>query len=64
MRRPSASQHVDFVAETKGTMSSMELRDVEKSKVTCARKFSAKITSDQAKYERVKTYGQLMDLVK
>lgn len=57
-------KHVYFIAETKGSMSSLELRDIEKSKIACARKFFAKITSDQVKYQVVDGYGALMDLVK
>ncbi|VVP39337.1 hypothetical protein PS850_04819 [Pseudomonas fluorescens] len=57
-------KHVYFVAETKGSMSSLELRDIEKSKIACARKFFAKITSDQVRYQVVDGYGALMELVK
>jgi len=57
-------KHVYFVAETKGSMSSLELRDIEKSKIACARKFFANITSDQVKYQVVDGYGKLMELVK
>lgn len=57
-------KHVYFVAETKGSMSSLELRDIEKSKIACARKFFAKITSEQVKYQVVDGYGALMELVK
>ena len=57
-------KHVYFVAETKGSMSSMELRKVEESKLECARKFFAKITSEQVKYDVVNSYGKLMELVK
>ncbi|MBK3848605.1 MULTISPECIES: type III restriction-modification system endonuclease [Pseudomonadaceae] len=57
-------KHVYFIAETKGSMSSLELRDIEKSKIACARKFFAKITSDQVKYQVVDGYGKLMELVK
>ncbi|MBA1265316.1 type III restriction-modification system endonuclease [Stutzerimonas stutzeri] len=57
-------KHVYFIAETKGSMSSLELRDIEKSKIACARKFFAKITSDQVKYQVVDGYGALMDLVR
>ena len=32
-------QHIYFVAETKGSMSSMKLREIEKTKIDCARKF-------------------------
>ena len=56
-------KHVYFVAETKGSMSSMDLRNIEESKIECARKFFAKITSDQVKYDVVDGYAKLMDLV-
>jgi len=36
----------------------------ENTKVACARKFFAKITSDQVKYQVVDGYGKLMELVK
>ncbi len=57
-------KHIYFVAETKGSMSSMDLRKIEESKIECARKFFAKITSDQVKYDVVDSYGKLMELVK
>ena len=57
-------KHVYFVAETKGSMSSMELSEIEKSKIKCAKKFFAKITSDQVKYDVIDNYGKLMELVK
>jgi len=57
-------KHVFFVAETKGSMSSMELRKIEEAKIECARKFFAEITSDQVKYDVVNSYGKLMELVK
>lgn len=57
-------KHVYFIAETKGSMSSMDLRKIEESKIECARKFFSKITSDQVKYDVVDSYGKLMELVK
>ncbi len=57
-------KHVYFIAETKGSMSSMDLREFEKCKIDCARKFFTKITSDQVKYDVVDSYGKLMELVK
>jgi type III restriction enzyme len=56
-------KHVYFVAETKGSLSSLDLREIEKRKIDCARKFFAKITSDQVKYDMVDSYGQLMAIV-
>ena len=57
-------KHVYFVAETKGSMSSLDLRKIEESKIKCARKFFGKISSDQVKYDVVNSYGKLMELVK
>ncbi|MEZ5505062.1 MAG: DEAD/DEAH box helicase family protein [Gammaproteobacteria bacterium] len=57
-------KHVYFIAETKGSMSSMDLRSIEKSKIECARKFFAKITSEQVRYDVVDSYGKLMELVR
>ena len=56
-------KHIYFVAETKGSMSSLELRSVEKAKIDCAKKFFAKITSDEVKYDVVDSYEKLMDVV-
>jgi type III restriction enzyme len=57
-------KHVYFIAETKGDLSSLQLRDIEKSKIACARKFFAKITNEQVRYEAIDSYGKLMQLVK
>ncbi len=57
-------KHIYFIAETKGSMSSMDLRKIEECKIDCARKFFAKITSEQVKYDVVDSYGKLMELVK
>lgn len=60
-------KHIYFVAETKGSMSSMELREVEKTKIECARKFfekiNASIPQDKVKYDVVDSYSRLMDVV-
>jgi type III restriction enzyme len=56
-------KHVYFVAETKGDLSSLELRGIEEGKIACARKFFAKITSDQVKYDVVDSYSRLMEIV-
>ncbi len=60
-------KHIYFVAETKGSMSSMELREIEKIKVECARKFfdeiNSKINPDKVKYDVIDSYGKLMEIV-
>ncbi len=57
-------KHIYFIAETKGDMSTMQLRGVEKIKTQCAKKFFSKITSDKVKYDVVDSYDRLMELVK
>jgi len=42
----------------------LDLREIEKPKIECARKFFAKINSDQVRYDVVDSYGKLMELVK
>ena len=48
-------------------MSSIQLREIEKTKIECARKFfieiSKKISTNQVKYDVVTHYDQLMDIV-
>ena len=60
-------KHIYFVAETKGTMSSMKLREIEKTKIACARKFfdeiGQRVSEDRAKYDVVTSYEKLMDIV-
>ncbi|RKY35523.1 MAG: restriction endonuclease subunit R, partial [Candidatus Omnitrophota bacterium] len=65
--KEGAVKHVYFVAETKGSMSSLELREIEDVKIKCARKFfdeiNKKITPKNVTYDVVDSYGKLMDLV-
>lgn len=60
-------KHVYFVAETKGSLSSLQLREVEKSKIACARRFFARLNEDagaeRVTYDVVTTYGELRQLV-
>ena len=57
-------KHIYFVAETKGSMSTMQLRKIEEAKIECARKFFDKIASEQIKYDIVDNFDTLMALVK
>lgn len=57
-------KHIYFIAETKGSMNSMELREVEKAKIECARRHFAKLNSDQLKYDVVNNYEKLLEIVK
>lgn len=59
-------KHIYFVAETKGSMSTMQLRGVENSKIECARKFfktiNRKLNSKHVKYDVVDSYAKLMEI--
>ena len=57
-------KHVYFVAETKGSISSMELREIEQCKTECARRFFATVSEEQIKYGIVSSYIELMNIVK
>lgn len=56
-------KHIYFVAETKGSMSSMQLRLIEESKIHCAREHFKAISSDNVVYDVVDSYKSLLDKV-
>jgi type III restriction enzyme len=57
-------KHIYFVAETKGDMSSLALRDIEKAKAHCAREHFRAISGDNIKYDIVDSYDALWNLVR
>ena len=56
-------KHIYFVAETKGSMSSMQLRLIEESKIHCAREHFRAISGDRVIYDVVDSYQSLLDKV-
>ena len=59
-------KHVYFVAETKGSLSTLQLKGVEDAKIECARKFFATLSEkhgQDVKYDVVTDYTELMQLV-
>ncbi len=56
-------KHIYFVAETKGSMSSMQLREIEKSKIHCAREHFKAISSGNVVYDVVDSYKTLLEKV-
>ena len=59
-------KHVYFVAETKGSMSSLQLREIEKNKIKCATKLYEKLSRDDVKFSfgKVDSFETLLTLVK
>ena len=56
-------KHIYFVAETKGSMSSMQLRLIEQSKIHCAREHFKAISNENVVYDVVDSYEALLDKV-
>lgn len=56
-------KHIFFVAETKGTMESLNLRPIEKAKIDCAKKLFEEMSSGQVKYEHVDSYQRLLEVM-
>lgn len=56
-------KHIYFVAETKGSMSSMQLRAIEDAKIHCAREHFKAISTENVKYDIVDSYESLMNKV-
>ena len=60
-------KHIYFVAETKGSMSTLQLRHIENTKIECARKFFEEIddniNAEKVKYDIVDSYSKLMEIV-
>lgn len=59
-----AVRHVFFVAETKGTMNSLELRGVEDAKIACARKVFNEASTDTVRFAQVSSYEDLLRAVR
>ena len=56
-------KHIYFVAETKGAMSSIQLRMIEESKIHCAREHFKAISSGNVVYDVVDSYQALLEKV-
>ena len=56
-------KYIYFIAETKGSMQSAQLKGAEKGKIECARKHFKSISGDSVKYGVVDSYEHLIDLV-
>ena len=57
-------KHVFFIAETKGSMDSMQLKGVEKAKIDCAKKLFNNVSTSQVRYGCVDSYVALLEVMK
>lgn len=56
-------KHIYFVAETKGTMESLQLRPIEQAKISCAKKLFNKLSTSNVKYHDVDSYQSLLQIM-
>ena len=56
-------KHIFFIAETKGTMDSLELRPIERAKISCAKKLFNEISTSGVKYHDVDSYQTLLKVM-
>jgi len=60
----NAVKHIYFIAETKGTMDSLQLRPIEQAKIQCAKKLFNEISTSKVKYHDVDSYQSLLNIMK
>ena len=56
-------KHIFFVAETKGSMLSMNLKGAEKAKIECAKKLFNDVSTSKVRYHEVTDYGTMLDII-
>lgn len=57
-------KHIFFVAETKGTMESLNLRPIEQAKISCAKKLFNEMSSSKVKYHDIDSYQSLLNVMR
>ena len=58
-----AVKNIYFIAETNGTMSSLNLKPVEKAKIDCAKKLFNELSTGQVRYDAVNSYQDLLSIM-
>lgn len=56
-------KHIFFIAETKGTMETLNLRPIEKAKIDCAKKLFKELSTADVVYDSVDSYQRLLDVM-
>lgn len=56
--------YIYIIAETKASLDSMNIRRKEEIKIDCAKKFYAALSSKNLKYDVIKDYEGLLEIVK
>lgn len=61
--REGSVKHIYFIAETKGSMSSLDLRPIEKAKISCAKRLFEKLSNGSVHYDHVDSYEELQKML-
>ena len=56
-------KHIFFVAETKGTMETLNLRPIEQAKISCAKKLFNEMSNSKVVYHDVDSYQSLLNIM-
>ena len=56
-------KHIYFIAETKGTMDSLQLKPIEQAKINCAKRLFNNISTSHVRYEAVNDYQKLLSVI-
>lgn len=56
-------KHIFFIAETKGTMETLNLKPIEKAKIDCAKRLFSQISTADIVYHEVDSYQTLLNIM-
>ena len=56
-------KHIFFIAETKGTMESLNLKPIEQAKIKCAKKLFNELSTEDVVYHDVDSYQSLLNIM-
>ena len=56
-------KHIFFIAETKGTMDSLNIRPIEQAKIECAKRLFNTISTSKVRYHDVDSYQSLLSIM-
>ena len=56
-------KHIFFIAETKGSMYSMDMKGLENAKIACAKRLFNNISTSHVRYSAVNSYQELLNVI-
>ena len=57
-------KHIYFIAETKGSLESLDIRPIEKAHIRCAKKLFNELSTSKVRYHEVTSYEDLLNVMK